>query len=63
MSMTIYQPIDTMPRDRRDGRVVLIQTRSAVHRARFFPRSEEWCEVATGGQIFGAIGWTDAPAQ
>ncbi|ARR53500.1 hypothetical protein HY78_08730 [Rhizorhabdus wittichii DC-6] len=59
MGMTNCQPMETMPRDRCDGRVVLIQTRSAVHRARFFPRSGEWCEVVTGGQILGAVGWAD----
>jgi hypothetical protein len=55
------KPIDTMPADRRDGRVMLIETRRALHRARFYPRSGEWCEIVTGGQILGAIGWADAP--
>lgn len=61
MSETNCRPIDTMPRDRRDGRVVLIRTRSNIHRARFYPISGEWCEVVTGGQILGAIAWADAP--
>ncbi|QEH79959.1 hypothetical protein EIK56_18200 [Sphingomonas sp. C8-2] len=56
----IMRPVETMPPDRRDGRVVLIHTHSAVYRARFFSGSDAWCEVVTGGQILGVIGWADA---
>ncbi|SKB49279.1 hypothetical protein SAMN06295920_103186 [Rhizorhabdus histidinilytica] len=59
-------PMETMPSDRRDGRVMLIRHghRPWTRRARFWPDHQGggcWIDEVTGGQLLNVTGWADAP--